>query len=100
MLVDQIEKRMGGHFFISVLAYHYLNWVHLRQEESEGMRNWQSIRRLLGTHSMVSTRLPQVDGWVIRTRKSSVPDAGQALVYKNLEVDWRLMWPVIKSEID
>jgi len=95
----QLEERVEGHIFISILAYHLLNWVHLRLRESGDNRDWRSIRRLLGTHSLVSTRLPLEDGRVLRTRKPSVPDAGQALVYKKLGIDWRLMCPATKSEL-
>lgn len=95
----QLEERVEGHIFISILAYHLLNWVHLRLQESEDNRDWKSIRRLLITHSLVSTRLPLEDGRVIRTRKPSVPDAEQALVYKKLGIDWRLMCPATKLEM-
>lgn len=58
----QLEERVEGHVFISILAYHLLNWVYLRLQESEGYRDWKSIRRLLSTHSLVSTRLPLENG--------------------------------------
>lgn len=95
----QLEERVEGHIFISILAYHLLNWVHLRLAESGDNRDWRSIRRLLSTHSLVSTRLPLEDGRVLRTRKPSVPDAEQALVYKKLGIDWRFMCPATKLEM-
>jgi len=95
----QLEERVEGHIFISILAYHLLNWVHLRLEESGDRRDWRTIRRLLSTHSLVSTRLPLEEGRVLRTRKPSVPDAGQALVYKKLGINWRFMCPATKLEL-
>jgi hypothetical protein len=62
-------------------------------------REWKTIRRLLSTHSLVSTRLPLQDGRIINIRKPSVPDAEQALVYKTLGIDWKRACPTIKSEM-
>jgi hypothetical protein len=44
----QLEDRVDGHIFISVLAYHLLRWIGKRFEAHNDMRDWQTIRRLLG----------------------------------------------------
>jgi hypothetical protein len=48
-----------------VLAYHLLCWISKRLEAHNDMRDWQTIRRLLVTHSLVTTRLPLADGRII-----------------------------------
>jgi transposase len=92
----QLEGRVEGHIFISVLAYHLLCWVGHRLTQNGDMRNWQTVRRLLRTHSLVTTRLPLEDGRVIEVRKPSRPDTEQALVYQRLGIDWKQACPARK----
>ena len=95
----QKEDRVDGHVFISVLAYHLLCWVRRRLEENGDRREWKTIRRILRTHALVSTRLPLADGRVIIVRKPSVPDAEQAQIFRLLGVDWKALCPATKTEI-
>lgn len=92
----QLEERVEGHVFISVLAYHLLCWIGHRLTQSDDLRDWQTLRRLLRTHSVVTTRLPLADGRVIEVRKPSLPDAEQALVYQRLGIDWKKACPARK----
>ena len=88
---------MEGHVFINVLAYLLLCWIGDQFTQSGDAHNWQTVRRLLRTHSLVTTRLPLEDGRVIEVRKPSRPDAGQALVYAHLGIDWKQACPAKKS---
>ena len=51
------------------------------------------MRRILRTHSLLSTRLPLADGRIVTVRKPGLPDADQAHIY-----DWKKMCPATKSE--
>jgi transposase len=93
----QLEDRVDGHIFISVLAFHLLSWVRQKFEAAGDMREWKTIRRLLSTHSLVSTWLPLSDGRTVHIRKASVPDPEQVQVYKILDVDWKKAFPTVKS---
>ena len=95
----QLEDRVDGHIFISVLAYHLLRWIGKRLEAHNDMRDWQTIRRLLGTHSLVTTRLPLADGRTINIRKPSQPDDEQKRVYQMLDIDWKSAFLTRKTEI-
>lgn len=95
----QLEHRVDAHIFISVLAYHLLSWVRQQMDRAGDPREWKTLRRLLGTHSLVSTRLPLEDGRILTVRKPSQPDAEQARVYKILRIDWKRACPAVKSEI-
>lgn len=92
----QLEGRVEGHIFISVLAYHLLCWVGHRLTQSGDVRDWQTIRRLLRTHGVTTTRLPLTDGRVVEVRKPSRPDAEQALVYQRLGIDYKQACPARK----
>jgi len=95
----QLEHRVDAHIFISVLAYHLLSWVRHHMDRAGDPREWKTLRRLLGTHSLVSTRLPLEDGRIVTVRKPSLPDAEQARVYKILGIDWKRACPGVKSEL-
>lgn len=89
----QIEQRVEAHVFISVLAYHLLCWVREKMRDGGDLRDWKTLRRLLGTHCLATTRLPLEDGRVLHIRKATLPDAGQAQVYRKLGIDWKAEFP-------
>jgi transposase len=94
----QLEERVDGHIFISVLAYHLLHWIGYRLETAGDQREWRTLRRLLGTHVVVTTRLPLEDGREVSIRKPSQPDAEQERVYALLGIDWKRAYPPRKTE--
>ena len=63
-----------------MLAYHLLRSIDKRLEAHSDARDEQTIRRLLGTHSLVTTWLPLADGRTINIRKPSQPDDEQKRV--------------------
>ena len=95
----QLEERVDGHIFISVLAYHLLNWIRQKLEQTGDHREWNTIRRILRTHSLVSTRLPLEDGRIVTIRKASNPDAEQARIYTALGIDWKTAYTPVRSEV-
>jgi len=58
---------------------------------------WKTIRRLLSTHSLVTTVLPLKDGRVLRIRKPSRPDPEQELIYQKLRIDSKKAFRPVKS---
>ena len=95
----QLEERVDGHIFISVLAYHLLNWVRQKLENADDHREWNTIRRILRTHSLVSTRLPLKDGRIVTIRRASNPDAEQSRIYTALGIDWKAAYTPTRSEV-
>lgn len=95
----QLEERVDGHIFISVLAYHLLNWVRQKLENADDHREWNTIRRILRTHSLVSTRLPLKDGRIVTIRKASNPDAEQSRIYSALGIDWKAAYTPTRNEV-
>jgi hypothetical protein len=95
----QREHRVEAHIFISVLGYHLVCWVREKLRESGDTRDWKTMRRLLATHSLVTTVLPLEDGRVLRVRKPTEPDAEQALVFRRLGIDWKAAFRPTKTFI-
>ena len=94
----QIEKRVDGHIFITVLAYHLMHWIGYRLETAGDVREWRTLRRLLGTHVVTTIRLPLDDGREISIRKPSEPDEEQQRVYRLLGIDWKRAYIPRKTE--
>lgn len=95
----QLEGRVDGHVFISVLAYHLLSWVRENFLLCGDVREWSTVVRLMRTHSVATTRLKLKDGRIIQIRKPSRPDAEQQRVYDILGIDWKLAFPPVKSAL-
>lgn len=93
----QLEARVEAHVFISVLAYHLLAWVREKLRDCGELRDWKTLRRLLSTHSLATTRLPLEDGRVLHIRKATVPDAEQSQVYRLLGIDWKSEYSMRKT---
>ena len=95
----QLEDRVDGHIFISVLAYHLLRWITKRLEDHNDTRQWQTLRRILSTHSLVTTELQHEDNRTLHIRKASKPDEEQKRIYQMLGIDWKTAFPTKKTEL-
>ncbi len=61
------------------------------------LRDWKTLRRLLSTHMLATTSLTLEEGRVLHLRKPSIPDAEQAIVYQQLGIDWKAVFPTQKT---
>lgn len=94
-----LEHRVDGHIFITVLAYHLYRWIGYHLETAGDPREWRTLRRLLRTHVVSTTRLPLADGREISVRKPSTPDAEQQRLYTLLEINWKEAYRPRKTEL-
>lgn len=92
----QLEGRVDGHIFISVLAHHLLTWVRKKLLDQGDLRDWKALRRLPSTHMLATTSLTLEDGRMLQIRKPAVPDAEQAVGYQRLGIDWKAAFPTQK----
>jgi hypothetical protein len=93
----QLEQRVEAHIFISVLAYHLLTWIRESLRRHGDHRDWKTVRRLLSTHSILTTVLPLKDGRVMRIRKASRPDPEQEIIYQRLGINYKAAYQPVKS---
>lgn len=93
----QKEDRVDGHIFITVLAYHLLSWINMKLGNAADHRTWRTLRRILRTHSILTTRFPLENGDVVSVRKASLPDEDQVQIYNTLNINWRNAYKTKKT---
>jgi transposase len=85
----QKERRVDGHLFITVLAYHVLHAIRFRLRKRGMTQNWSTIRRGLSTHMRITTTMKRDDGKMIHIRKSSRPEPFHVQIYDVLNLSHR-----------
>ena len=78
--------RVEGHLFISILAYHLLNYIQQYLRKAGINHRWDTVRSMLQTHTVLSTHLPTADGKMVHLRYCSIPTPGQVEVYSALGI--------------
>jgi transposase len=56
------SERTEGHLFISVLAYHMLNYIEKKLAEKGDHRMWMTVRDILSTHQRTTVVMTAEDG--------------------------------------
>jgi transposase len=95
----QIEQRVEGHIWITILAYHLLCWIQETLREFKDNRRWETIRRVLQTHCYTTIVLPTKGGKTYRVRKAGEPEELQKAIYKKLKLNWAGL-PQTKLEVE
>jgi len=69
----RIDRRVEGHLFISVLAYHFVHTLRL-QLKAQGINDsWNTLRQTLATQRRVTVTMQRRDGRVVHVRKATRP---------------------------
>jgi len=84
----QKEKRVDGHIFISILAYHLLRSIEYTLRMNGNRSRWATIKRLVSSHSYASIQLPVTNGTVINVRKPGMPEGIHIEIYNNLKINF------------
>lgn len=89
--------RIEGHLFISILAYHLLNYIQQHLRKAGINHRWATVRSLLQTHIALSTHLPTADSKMVHLRYCSIPTPRQVEVYSAL---WITSVPLKRTKIE
>jgi hypothetical protein len=84
----QLEDRVEGHVFLTVLAYHLLRRVLHTLEEARENRSWETLRTILETHCYTTILLPTRSGRTYRLRRAGQPEECQKAIYRALGIQW------------
>ena len=70
----QIDRRVEGHLFISVLAYHFVHMLRLQLKAKGIDDSWETLREAMSTQRRVTATLQRRDGRTVHVRKASRPE--------------------------
>jgi len=82
----QITKRVTGHLFISVLAYHLLHSIRYRLKKVEINSSWSNLRKQPAGQNRVTISMQCKNDEVLHVRKSTQPEPRQQKIYSALEL--------------
>jgi transposase len=84
----QKERRVDGHIFLSIQAYHLLHAIEYTLRQHGDRSRWATIKRLVSTHRYSTIQLPTVAGPVLNIRKPGIPEGIHRDIYNTLGVDY------------
>jgi transposase len=70
----QIDRRVEGHLFITVLAYHFVHTLRLQLKAKGIDDSWETLRETLATQQRVTATLQRRDGRTVHVRKATRPE--------------------------
>ena len=82
----KITKRVEGHLFLTVLAYHILQSV-LHQLRNKGINiKWATLRKAMQSQVRVTTAMRLENGKQLRVRSTTCSETFHKKIYKALEI--------------
>lgn len=82
----QITKRVTGHLFISVLAYHLIHSIRYQLKKTGNTSSWSDLRKQLAGQTRVTISMQCKNNDVIHIRKSTRPEPRQQKIYSVLGI--------------
>ena len=83
----QVDRRVEGHLFISVLAYHFVHTLRL-QLKAQGINDsWSTLRQTMATQRRVTVTLQRRDGRTVHVRKATRPKPRHQTLGSILKLD-------------
>lgn len=82
----QIDRRVEGHLFVSVLAYYLVHTIRLQLKAHGIDGSWEAIRNILSGQVRITTTLQRRDGKTVHVRKTSRPEPAQQNIYTALKL--------------
>lgn len=85
----QLEGRVDGHIFVTVLAYQLLRFITYSLEEKGDYRDWPTLRRVLQTHCYATVSLPTRGGTIVHVRRPGMPESCHQQIYEKFGINWK-----------
>jgi len=83
----QVDRRVEGHLFISVLAYHFVHMLRLQLKAHGINDSWNTLRQAMATQRRVTATLQRRDGRVVHVRKATRPKPRHQTLSTILKLD-------------
>jgi len=78
--------RIESHIFITVLAYHLLQWIQYSLHQAGIHHRWSTINSWLDTHRLLTSSLPREEGGVAHIRHCTTATLKQSEIYSALGI--------------
>ena len=73
------ETRVDGHWFITVLAYQFVQIIRRHLKEPGIAGRWDTLREILGSQCRVTATFRRADGRILQVRKATRPEGPRHL---------------------
>lgn len=70
----QVDRRIEGHLFISVLAYHFVHMLRMKLKAQGVDASWPTLRDTLTVQRRVTLTMQRRDGRTVHVRKATRPE--------------------------
>lgn len=84
----QKTKRVSGHLFITLLAYHLVHTIRVQLKEKEIHTSWSDLRKQLQGQNRTTVTMQCQNGTSVHIRKSTRPEPRQQVIYKAMNLTW------------
>lgn len=84
----QKTKRVSGHLFITLLAYHLVHTIRVQLKEKEIHTSWSDLRKQLRGQNRTTVTMQCQNGTSVHIRKSTRPEPRQQVIYKAMNLTW------------
>lgn len=81
------EDRVDGHFFITVLAYQFVQVIRRHLGNCQIDASWNSIRQTLSGQCRVTASFRRADGGALHLRKATRAEPEQLAIYRALNIN-------------
>jgi transposase len=82
----QITRRVSGHLFITLLAYHIVHTVRCKLKKSNIHSSWSDLRKQLAGQNRTTATMNCQNGETLHIRKSTRPEPRQQAIYDVLNL--------------
>ncbi len=82
----QKTRRVSGHLFISLLAYHHVHTIRLQLKKKGFCSSWSNLRMQLNGQDRVTTTMQCKNGETVHVRKSTRAEPRQKQIYDALSL--------------
>jgi transposase len=85
-IYHQKEKRVNGHIFITLLAYHIVQTLRTQLKAQDIHDSWQTLRAKMENQQRVTVVMKRADGKTIHLRKATRAEPQQEAIYQALGI--------------
>jgi transposase len=88
-IYHQIEKRVNGHIFITLLAYHVVQTLRTQLKAQDIHDSWQTLRAKMENQQRITVAMKRADGKTIHLRKATRAEPHQETIYQALGISMK-----------